>query len=100
VLMACLAWAALCPSCSTPKTPPAPSTIAGNDSVTVFDHHVHALSPALIERWKSAGVPFSKPDYAYSDIDSILRFDPADGISLVSMAYLWSTPGFSDTSER
>jgi len=97
---ACLAGAALCSSCSTPKPAGAPSTIAGNDTVTVFDHHVHALSPALIERWKSAGIPFSKPDYAYSDIDSILRYDPADGIFLVSMAYLWSTPGFSDSAER
>jgi predicted TIM-barrel fold metal-dependent hydrolase len=100
LVTACLAGAALCSSCSLPKAPGAPSTIAGNDSVTLFDHHVHVLSPALVERWKIAGVPFSKPDYAYSNIDSIRKFDPASGMFLVSMAYLWSTPGFSDTAGR
>jgi predicted TIM-barrel fold metal-dependent hydrolase len=86
--------------CALPQERRPVSTIAGNDSFTVFDHHVHVLSPALIERWKSIGVPFSKPDYAYSDIDSIRRFDPVNGMFLVSMAYLWSTPGFSDSAER
>lgn len=87
-------------SCSGPKAPPAVSSIAADDSATVFDHHVHVLSPALVEKWKSIGVPFSKPDYAYSDIDSILKFNPADGMFLVSMAYLWSTPAFSGDPAR
>jgi predicted TIM-barrel fold metal-dependent hydrolase len=86
--------------CSGPQARKPVSTIAANDSVTLFDHHVHVLSPALIERWKTVGVPFSKPDYAYSDVDSILKFDPADGMFLVSMAYLYSTPGFTDSAER
>ncbi|HLF14575.1 MAG TPA: amidohydrolase family protein [Bacteroidota bacterium] len=66
----------------------------------VFDHHVHVLSPALVERLKSLSVPFSKPDYAYSDIDSILKFNPADGMFLLSMAYLYGSPEFADSSER
>lgn len=100
VCPALLSASLLLAGCSGPESRKPVSTVAANDSVTVFDHHVHALSPALIERWKSTGVPFSKPDYAYSDIDSILKFNPADGMFLVSMAYLWSTPGFSDSAER
>lgn len=73
---------------------------AAFDPSAVYDHHVHVLSPALVERWKSLGVPFSKPDHAYSDIDSILSLNPAGGMSLVSMAYLWAVDGFSDSAER
>lgn len=110
VVSACLAVAEACAvvacaalslaACSGPGGSKPVSTLAGNDSVTIFDHHVHVLSPALVEQWKSIGVPFSKPHYAYSDIDSILEFNPADGMFLVSMAYLWSTPGFTDSAER
>jgi predicted TIM-barrel fold metal-dependent hydrolase len=95
-----LAAACLLAGCNVPRPHGPVSTLSGNDSVRVFDHHVHVLSPALVERWKILGVPFSKPDYAYSDIDSILKFDPADGMFLVSMAYLFASPEFSDSLER
>ena len=92
--------ALLLAGCGGRKAPRAVSSLAGNDSVRIFDHHVHVMSPALVERWKSIGVPFSKPDYAYSDIDSILKFNPADRMFLISMAYLWASPEFSDSAER
>lgn len=68
----------------------------GNDSAgatlthpATYDHHVHILSPALIDYWKSLGIPFSKPDAAYADIDTILRRNGADTVDLISMAYVW-----------
>jgi len=76
------------------------SSLARDSSVRVFDHHVHVLTPRLVEKWKALGVPFSKPDYAYSDIDSIMNLNRADGMFLVSMAYLYATPDFSDSLER
>ena len=87
------------PSCSLARQNPDPSGLAADTSVRIFDHHVHVLSPRLVQKWKSLGVPFSKPDYAYSDIDSIMKFNPADGMFLVSMAYLYATDGFTDSAE-
>ncbi len=99
-LLPLLAAALVLPGCGERRPSGSASLFPPGDSVRVFDHHVHVLSPSLVERWKSIGVPFSKPDYAYSHIDSILKFNPADGMFLVSMAYLYGSPEFSDGDER
>ncbi len=97
---ALLTVATLLAGCQGGQSPRTISSLAGNDSVAIFDHHVHVMSPTLVERWKSIAVPFSKPDYAYSDIDSILKFNPADRMFLISMAYIYASPEFSDSAER
>jgi predicted TIM-barrel fold metal-dependent hydrolase len=71
----------------------------GRAPESIIDHHVHLLTPQLIEDWKSLGVPFSRSDHAYSNLDSILRYSPADRISVISMAYLYGTDDFSDDNE-
>jgi len=75
------------------------SGLAADTSLRIFDHHVHILSPRLVQKWKALGVPFSKPDYAYSEIDSILVFNRAYHMDLLSMAYLYATDDFSDSTE-
>ncbi len=90
------------PACNPSREDPGRgglSGLAADTTIHVFDHHVHLLSPRLVEKWKALGVPFSKPDYAYSDIDSIMKFNRADGMFLVSMAYLYATPDFTDSLE-
>ena len=61
--------------------------------VATTDGHVHILSPALIKAWKGMGIPFSRPDEYYSDIDTILR-NTAERIDLVSMAHVYSSEEF------
>lgn len=85
--------------CGVQRGPDDPSSILYSDSLTVFDHHVHILSPRLVARWQSLGVPFSKPEYAYTDIDSIMKFNPSERMFLLSMAYLYGTGDFSDSAE-
>ncbi len=97
-----LTIAAWQPGCTPARQNPPSSTLSGlasDTSVRVFDHHVHALSPRLVAKWKALGVPFSKPDYAYSDIDSIMEINRADGMFLLSMAYLYGTDDFTDADE-
>lgn len=60
----------------------------------IHDHHVHIMSPQLINLWKEMGIPFSKEDQFYSDIDTILRATSVKSISLVSMAYVYSSEEF------
>ncbi len=60
----------------------------------VFDNHVHIMSPALIKYFKDVGIPFSKPDNAYSDIHEISERLGTNRMKLVSMAYLWGHPEF------
>lgn len=56
-----------------------------------YDHHVHCLSPELIKSWKSLGIQFSRPDYMYANVDSILKFNAARRVTLISMAYVYSS---------
>lgn len=63
---------------------------APSESLPVFDHHVHVMSPALIGHWKAAGVPFSREDAAYSDPLHILESQKLGGAFLVSMAHLYT----------
>lgn len=60
----------------------------------LIDHHVHIMSPTLIRLWKARGIPFSKPDPAYSDIDTIITRLGAKQIKLISMAYVYSSSEF------
>lgn len=65
------------------------------ERVTGFsDHHVHIMSPQLISLWKGMGIPFSRQDHFYSHGDSILKATGADAVSLISMAYVYSSAEF------
>ncbi len=58
------------------------------------DGHVHILSPELIKIWKGLGIPFSRPDEYYSDIDVILKNTAVKRIDLISMAHVYSSEEF------
>jgi len=58
------------------------------------DGHVHILSVELIRVWKGLGIPFSRPDEYYSDIDVILKNTAVKRIDLVSMAHVYSSEEF------
>jgi len=60
----------------------------------VFDHHVHIMSPRMIKYFKDAGIPFSKPDADYSQLDAIRKRLGKDEFALVSMAYLYGNPEY------
>ncbi|MBK9155508.1 MAG: amidohydrolase family protein [Chloracidobacterium sp.] len=62
------------------------------------DGHVHILSPDLIKVWKDLGIPFSRPDEYYSDIDAILANTGTKRIDLVSMAHVYSSEEFGKTA--
>ena len=61
-------------------------SLAANPTGALTDGHVHILSPELIKIWKGLGIPFSRPDEYYSDIDVILRNTAVRRIDLISMA--------------
>jgi predicted TIM-barrel fold metal-dependent hydrolase len=67
-------------------------SIAQNSAIN--DHHVHIMSPQLIALWKEMGIPFAQEEQFYSDIDTILRATGAKSVSLVSMAYVYSSGEF------
>lgn len=46
--------------------PKSPASLASEDLPLVFDAHVHLMSQGLVDDWKSLGVPFSRPDSAYT----------------------------------
>lgn len=60
----------------------------------IHDAHVHIMSPQLISLWKGMGIPFSKEDHYYSSIDTIMEALGPGTISLVSMAYVYSSNEF------
>ncbi|MFZ1701236.1 MAG: amidohydrolase family protein [Pyrinomonadaceae bacterium] len=60
------------------------------------DAHVHLLSPGLIKIWKGLGVPFSRSDEQYSDIDVILKNAGTKRIDLISMAHVFSSSDFGE----
>lgn len=65
----------------------------------IVDHHVHVLSPQLISLWKGMGIPFSKKDHFYSNIDSIRNLSGVQSMNLISMAHVYSSEEFGgDTS--
>jgi len=63
----------------------------------IYDHHVHLLSPVLVHDWKSLGVPFTRPDSAYTSADLLLDGDGTVAAAvLVPMAHLYGNRGFRD----
>ena len=69
---------------------------AQSQPIPPTDGHVHILSPELIKVWKGMGIPFSRPDEYYSDIETILR-NMGERIDLVSMAHVYSSEEFGGT---
>lgn len=61
---------------------------------SVSDGHVHILSPELIKIWKGLGIPFSRSDEYYSDIDVIIQNTAVRRIDLISMAHVYSSEEF------
>jgi uncharacterized protein len=57
------------------------------------DHHVHVLSPELIHDWQALGVPFSRPDSAYTSVTAIFGGRPVHAF-LVSMAHVYGSREF------
>ena len=74
----------------------ATSAAAQSQPIAPADGHVHILSPELIKVWKGMGIPFSRPDGYYSDIETILR-NTSERIDLVSMAHVYSSEEFGGT---
>lgn len=69
-------------------------SLVANPPKPQTDGHVHILSPELIKIWKGLGIPFSRPDEYYSDIDVILHNTAAGRIDLISMAHVYSAEDF------
>lgn len=67
--------------------------IQGSEN-NIYDHHVHILSPGLIQDWKSLGMTFSRPDEAYQNPKTILDTSSVAGAFLISMAHLYTTDDF------
>lgn len=81
---------------------------AGEDAApyegALYDHHVHLLSPQLVQDWKRLGVPFSKPDEAYTSPAHLLDSGddgppPAAGAVLVPMGHLYANADFRTALE-
>ncbi|MBL7979411.1 MAG: amidohydrolase family protein [Bacteroidetes Order II. Incertae sedis bacterium] len=66
----------------------------------ISDGHVHLMSPQLIALWKSMGIPFSKKEAFYSDIDTIMTTSGAEKINLISMAYVYSSQEFGGGTQN
>lgn len=64
------------------------------DELKIFDNHVHIMSPSLIKDWKDLGIPFSKSENYYTNIDTILKTNKADHINLVGMSYVYGNEEF------
>jgi predicted TIM-barrel fold metal-dependent hydrolase len=62
----------------------------------LFDHHVHILDPGLVEDWSSLGVPFSRPDSAYTSVSAALREGEASHAFLISMAHIYGSGEFRE----
>jgi len=70
------------------------SVIADKPDKEIFDSHVHIMSPRMIKLFKDVGIPFSKPDADYSNLDAIIKRLGTKKMNLVSMAYLFGHPEF------
>ncbi len=77
-----------------------PSVFGHETAPPLQDNHVHQMSPALIEYFKDVGIPFSKPDSAYSDIHEISKRLGTNRMKIVSMAYLWGHPEFGAVEDE
>lgn len=90
-LTVAIATGIACAACA-----PAPERGDPAAPAPAVDHHVHVLSPQLVRDWKSIGVPFSRPDSAYTSVTAI-RGDRTDHAAfLVSMAHIYGSAEFRD----
>lgn len=64
------------------------------------DAHVHIMSPEMVEDWKALGIPFSKSESDYFDIDTILANVGAESIDLIGMGYIYSNPDFYQGNDQ
>ncbi len=83
-------------SCNLPSKEVTP----GSGTLMSYDSHVHLMSPDLIADWKALGIPFSKPEAFYSDIDTILERHEAERIDLIGMGYVYGSPDFYQGTDR
>ena len=65
-----------------------------NSEVILNDGHVHIMSPDLIKDWKALGIPFSKSEAKYADLDTILKTNHAEHINLIGMGYVYGNSEF------
>jgi predicted TIM-barrel fold metal-dependent hydrolase len=70
------------------------------NGIVAFDNHVHIMSPTLIEYWKQLGIPFSKTESNYSNIDTILIKNQAQTINLIGMGYVYGNPEYYQGTDR
>jgi len=63
---------------------------ASGTAAVIADHHVHILGPGLVRDWKSLGVPFSKPDSAYTSAAGL----GVEQALLLPMAHLYGNEEF------
>lgn len=61
------------------------------NALEIYDHHVHVMSPQLIEHWKALGATFSREDAEYSDTTRIFESQKLSGAFVVSMAHLYAS---------
>ncbi|WP_160172945.1 amidohydrolase family protein [Altibacter lentus] len=66
----------------------------GQEENPKSDAHVHIMSPQLIKAWKELGIPFSKNDDYYANIDSILKTNNVAVLNLIGMGYVYGNPEF------
>lgn len=59
-----------------------------------YDSHVHLMSPELIAYWKEIGIPFSKSEANYANLDTILDRNGAQFIDLIGMGYVYGNPEY------
>lgn len=59
-----------------------------------YDSHVHLMSPQLISDWKELGIPFSKSESNYSNVDTLLANSTAHQIDLIGMGYVYGNPEY------
>jgi predicted TIM-barrel fold metal-dependent hydrolase len=57
------------------------------------------MSPTLIDEWKKMGIPFSKPEYYYSNIDTIIKRNQTTNIDLIGMGYVYCNPEYYQGSD-
>jgi len=72
---------------------------APTESLIENDNHVHLMSPELIKYWKGLGIPFSKSEDTYSNIDTIFNINRAQHIVLISMAYVYGSPEYYEGND-
>lgn len=71
-----------------------PKNVDESQPIIKYDSHVHLMSPKLIKYWKELGIPFSKSESNYSNIDTILHNNKAEYIDLIGMAYVYGNPEY------